>query len=232
MKFFELKSTRFKVLTTIGVLAYLLIIGLPMVIGRSVKPGSSIESEHTWSSAIYRLEVEEGETYAFTVSSSTFWGFDFALKLYSSPLKLSGELVDDSASVSETIVFTAAHSGHYYVTVDGGGSSGFFDVSLQQTAESETITSPYFNVLKMGLLLLPLILLSLLSLGIQKLAESNKRYKNKFQSMPRNTGAYDSAYDAAYQQVDYLCEYCGIEFTGKKHNQTCPNCGAFLKNVK
>ena len=79
-------NIRRKIVISILVLStffYGALVLIPMVAGNDMSPGTGFQTQHTWFTAFYRLDVTEGNVYKVTIHSSSFWDVDPIIEVYS-----------------------------------------------------------------------------------------------------------------------------------------------------
>ena len=181
--------------------------------GTIVTPGSHIGVYHSRNTGYYRLFVENGEQYSFSVSCMDYWGVDPNMKLYSYPFKLVGILEDEIRLTGESVIFTANHDGYYYLTI-GNSKGGFFEIWYQENNGPYLSNRVYVNFWRFLLIFCVVGILTISMLLFDRIQISN----SKKQSRKKRSITCPICKNKTKKETGF-CEVCGEIFVEPKISQ-------------
>jgi hypothetical protein len=186
---------------------------IPMFQGKEIEPSGIYHYKHYSENGYYRLKVERGLEYVFSLGFSDY-DIQPEIQLFSSSLKIVGLTTapDNPYSSYFSLKFRASHNGYYYVSVLNS-KGGYFSVQLRRDNSSyyHELTNTYTNIWKLLLAILASLLLaasSVLFLRLKKNKKKEDRIKNGFRTCPSCGMTCDI-------KKDY-CTTCGYTFAKPK----------------
>jgi len=172
-----------------SVSSFLLMGIIPMFQGKKIEPFVAYNYKHYSDNGYYRLKVERGSMYVFSLGFSDY-DIQPEIQLFSSSLKIVGltSAPDNPYSSYFSLKFRASHNGYYYVSVLNS-KGGYFSVRLARADYywAYELTNTYTNVWKLLLAIFASLLIvgsAIMFLRLKKIKKEEDRIRKSFRTCP------------------------------------------------